>query len=102
MEQPTDFEEVEICVGGVEDTPDALSRTTQFIAAYKQRPAYQFDTEEARKILADLGIDPHAYGMPDAKSLLDHWHRCIAELTGNGTPPGSDSEQAIERAESSG
>jgi hypothetical protein len=87
-------------VGGVDPDPDSLVETSRFIAAYKQRPDYQAKVEEAKKILADLGIDPHAYGMPNAKSLLDHWHRCIADLSRNGTPP-SDAESAGRGAESS-
>ena len=53
-----DSDEVDIFVGGVEPDPDALSETSRFIALYKQRPAYQAELEEAKKILADLGIDP--------------------------------------------
>jgi hypothetical protein len=56
--------------------------------------------EEAKKILADLGIDPHAYGMPNAKSLLDHWHHCIADLTGDGTQR-LDAQHTNEKARSS-
>ena len=84
MDKRIDSDEVDIFVGGVEPEPDALSETSRFIAFYKQQPGYQAELEEAKKILADLGIDPHAYGMPNAKSLLDHWHHCIADLTGNG------------------
>ena len=89
MDKQIESDEVDIFVGGVEPEADALSETSRFIALYKQQPTYQAELEEARKILADLGIDPPSYGMPDAKSLLDHWHRCIADLTGNGvTVPG--------------
>jgi hypothetical protein len=100
MDKRIDCDEVDILVGGVEAEPDALSETSRFIAIYKQQPAYQAELEEAKKILADLGIDPNAHGMPNAKSLLDHWHHCIANLTSNGAQR-PDAEHANEKARSS-
>jgi hypothetical protein len=100
MGERTDSDEVDLFVGGIDPDPDSLVETSRFIAAFKQRPDYQAKVEEAKKILADLGTDPHAYGMPNARSLLDHWHRCIVDLTGNGaTRP--DPEHANEKARSS-
>ena len=84
MGERTDSDEVDLFVGGVDPDPDSLVETSRFIAAFKQQPDYQAKLEEAKKMLADLGIDPPANGMPNPKSLLDHWHRCIAGLTGSG------------------
>ena len=83
MAERTDSDEVDLFVGGVDPDPDSLLETSRFIAAYKQQPDYQAKVEEAKKILTDLGIDPPAHGLPNATSLLDHWHHCIANLTGN-------------------
>jgi len=58
MGERTDSDEVDIFVGGIEPDPDSLVETSRFIAAFKQRPDYQAKVEEAKKILADLGIDP--------------------------------------------
>ena len=55
-----DSDEVDVFVGGVEPRPDALSETSRFFAAYKQRPDYRLELEEANMIHTELGIDPHA------------------------------------------
>ncbi len=100
MDKRIDSDEVDILVGGVEPEPDALSKTSRFIALYKQQPAYQTELEEAKKILADLGIGPNMYGMPNAKSLLDHWHNCIADLARDGAQC-LDAQNTNEQARSS-
>lgn len=97
MDKRTNSDEIDVFVEGVESDPRVLSETSRFIAHHKQRPAYQAELEEARKILADAGIDPSDDGMPDAKSLLDHWHRCIADLDGTEPLP-SDAEYAGRRS----
>jgi hypothetical protein len=84
MGEPTNSDEVDLFVGDVDPDPDSLLETSRFIAAYKQMPDYQAKVEEAKKILADLGIDSQSDGIPNAKSLLDHWHQCIADLARNG------------------
>jgi len=99
MDKRNGSNEVDLFVGGVDPDPDSLIETSRLIAANKQRPDYQNKLEEAKKILTDAGIDPLTYGMPDAKSLLDHWHRCIADLTGNGAA--SDAAHVEERAKTS-
>jgi hypothetical protein len=86
MVERADSDEVDLFVGGVEPDPDSLLETSRFIAAYKQQPDYQAKREEANQILAELAIDPRADDMPNPKSLLDHWHHCLAHLTGNGAP----------------
>jgi hypothetical protein len=83
MGERTDSDEVDLFVGDADPDPDSLLETSRFIAAYKQKPGYQAKVEEGKKILADLGIDSQSHGMPNAKSMLDHWHQCIADLAGN-------------------
>ena len=73
-------DDVDLFVGGVEpDTRSALE-TERFIEAYKKRPDYPFEAENAKRILAALGIHAGDHGMPDAESLLERWQGCIAEL----------------------
>jgi len=73
-------DDVECFVGGVEPDAGTSIETVRLIEEYKKRPDYRLELEEAERILADLGISARAYGMQDAKSLLDHWHRCIHDL----------------------
>jgi len=75
-------DDVDFFVGGVESDATSADETAKIIEEYKNRPDYPFVVEEAEKILAALGIKARDYGMPDAKSLLDHWHRCVADLRG--------------------
>ena len=71
-------DDVDLFVGGVE--PDARSsiETARIIEEYKKRPDYPLEAEEAERVLAALGINARDYGMQDAKSLLEHWHGCVA------------------------
>jgi hypothetical protein len=73
-------DDVDLIVGGV--VPDARSavETARFIEEYKHRPDYPLEAEEAKRILAALGINDCEFGMPDAKSFLKRWHGCVAEL----------------------
>jgi hypothetical protein len=71
-------DDVDLFVGGVEPDPRSSIETAMFIEEYKKRPQYPFEPEEAEQILAALGIHAGDYGMRDAKSLLEHWHGCIA------------------------
>jgi len=73
-------DDVDCFVGGVEPDARTSIETVRFIEEYKKRPDYPPELEEAERILADLGISGRIYGMQDAKSLLDHWHRCIHDL----------------------
>ncbi len=73
-------DDVDCFVGGVEPDARTSIETVRFIEEYKKRPDYPPELEEAERILADLGISARVYGMQDAKSLLDHWHRCIHDL----------------------
>ncbi len=73
-------DDVECFVGGVEPDARTSIETVRLIEEYKKRPDYRHELEEAERILADLGISVRVYGMQDAKSLLDHWHRCIHDL----------------------
>jgi hypothetical protein len=75
---------VDFCVGGVEPDPQASIDTLRKIEEYKQRPTYQFETQEAERILAEVGIELRRYGMQNAELSLEHWHRCIADLTEAG------------------
>lgn len=88
----TDSGELDVVVGGVRPAPDAVAETSRFIAAMKRRPNYRAELEEAARILEGLGIDPSSYGMEDPDALLDHWRRCVADLTAEGdettTPTG--------------
>ncbi len=49
-------------------------------SVYKKRSDYPLELEEAERILASLGMSAQFTGVQDAKSLLDHWHRCIHDL----------------------
>jgi predicted signal transduction protein with EAL and GGDEF domain len=80
MSKRPEPENVEFFVGGVEPDATASLETARAIEAYKRRPDYHLEAEEAERILASLGIHPRDYGMQDAKSLLDNWHHCVADL----------------------
>jgi hypothetical protein len=73
-------DDVDLFVGGVEPDPQASRETAEFIEEYKKRPDFPREAEEARRLLAAIGINPETYGMPDAQALLEHWHRCVAKL----------------------
>jgi hypothetical protein len=73
-------DDVDLFVGGVE--PDARSaiETARFIEEYKKCLDYPLEAEEAKRILAALGINDSECGIPGAKSLAEHWHGRVAEL----------------------
>jgi len=73
-------DDVDLFVVGVESNAGSADETARIIEEYKKRSGYPFEAEEAERILATLGINARDYGMQDAQSLLDHWHRCVAEL----------------------
>jgi hypothetical protein len=75
-----EHDDVAFFVGGVEPDERASIETARMIEEYKKRPDYRFETEEAARILAALDINPRDYGIEDAKSLLDYWHRCVGDL----------------------
>lgn len=74
-------EDVDIIVSGTDSTADSLRATIEFIKAYKSREGYAEESKEARAILDALGIHPKDYRMDDPEQLLDHWRRCVADLT---------------------
>jgi len=39
--------------------------------------------KEADETLKKIGVDPKDYGMNKGKDLIDHWHRCVRDLTGD-------------------
>jgi hypothetical protein len=91
-------DDVDLFVGGVEPDARAALETAKFIEEYKKRPDYPLEAEEAEQILATLGIKARDYGMPDAKSLLDHWRGCAKELMEvdlGGTDGGSVDNKGI-------
>jgi hypothetical protein len=73
-------DDVDFFVGGIEVGPEASRETQKAIEEYRKRPEYRSELDEAKRILAALGINAPDHGMPDAKALLDHWHRCVADL----------------------
>ncbi len=89
-------DDVDLFVGGVACDAGSADDTARFIEEYKNRADYPFEVEEAERILAALGIEARNYGMQDAKALLDHWHRCVADLLkpapGGSNGTGVDSE----------
>jgi hypothetical protein len=72
-------DDVDLFVGGVEPDARASIETAKAIEAYKRRSDYPFKAEEAERILA-AGINARDYGIQGPKSLLEHWHGCVAEL----------------------
>ena len=80
MSKLSEPDDIEVFVGGVEPDPAAFVEAERIIEEYKKRPDHAFKVEEADRILAALGITAQDHGMPDAKSLLEHWHGCVAEL----------------------
>lgn len=38
--------------------------------------------DDADEILKKIGVDPRSYGMGSGKELIDHWKRCVEDLTG--------------------
>ena len=80
MSKLPDPDDIEVFVGGVEPDPAAFVEAERIIEEYKKRPDHAFKVDEAERILAALGITAQGHGMPDARSLLEHWHGCVAEL----------------------
>jgi hypothetical protein len=74
-------DDVDIFVGGGDPDPESIRETVEYIKEYKKRPEYAEEVREARRILDSLKIDAQAYGMPDPAALLDHWKRCVEDLT---------------------
>src|SRR4051812_578963 len=81
VEPDAEPDDVDFVVGDVPPADRASIETERFIEAYKRRLEYRLEAEEAARILDALGIDAHDSGMPDAETLLDHWRRCIADLS---------------------
>jgi hypothetical protein len=77
-------DDVDLFVGGIEPDPRAARETAKFIEEYKKRPDYPLEVEEAKRLLAAIGIDPRTYGIPDSQALLEHWHQCVAKLHAAG------------------
>lgn len=73
-------DDVHLCVGGVELDTRSSIETARIIEELKKRPGYPLEAEEAKRILAALGIDAPNYGIPDPKSFLEHWQGCVAAL----------------------
>jgi hypothetical protein len=96
MSKLPDPEDIEVFVGGVEPDLAASVETERIIEEYKNRPDHALKLEEAKRILAALGITAQDYGISDAKSLLEHWHGCVAELlnrdSGGANGTGVDEE----------
>lgn len=86
MKKLPEPDDVDFVVGDVPPDPEATAETIRFLAEYKQTPEGRARSEEARRLWAELGIDHRDFDMPDAQALLEHWHRCRAELfnTDNG------------------
>ena len=60
---------------------ESVRRTTEIIEQDKQRPGADERRIQAEQILASVGIDPRTCGMDDPQALLDHWRRCVGDLT---------------------
>ena len=80
-------DDVDFIVAGGDSDPKSLQETIDFIREYKDREEYAAEVQQAKTILDALGIDCREYGMDDPNALLDHWKRCVSDLTEN------DSEQ---------
>jgi hypothetical protein len=96
MPEKFDPADVDEFVGGVAPDASASNKTAKFVEEYKKDPNHRLEAEDAERILAALGMNACEYGMGDAKSLLEHWHACIAQLGNagsdgtNGTACGND------------
>ena len=73
-------DDVDLFVGGVEPGAGTSIETVRFVEECKKRPDYPCEAGEPEQILASLGNDPRDYGKLAAKSLLDHWQCCVADL----------------------
>ena len=80
MFERTEPDDVELFVVGVESDGEASIETARFIEEYKNRPGYASEVEEAKQILAALGINAPDYGLQGPKALLEHWRRCVDDL----------------------
>jgi hypothetical protein len=102
MSRLSEPDDVDFFVGGAEPDPRASTETARIIEEYKRRPGYRLEAEEAGRILAALGIDARDYGVQDARTLLDHWHRCVSDLLkddlGETNGRSIDQESIIERS----
>ena len=94
MSKRSEPDDVEFFVGGVEPGDGASIETARIIEEYKKRPDYPIEAEEAERLLAALGIKTRDSGMQDARSLLDHWRRCVDDLKAN---PGENHEGKMEQ-----
>ena len=94
MNRRPEPDDVDLFVGGVAPAVGASVETARFIEEYKKRPDYPLEAADAERVLAALGIDPRDDGRPDARSLLEHWHGCVAawRKTGPGASHGTDAD----------
>lgn len=80
MNKGPDPEDVDVFVRAAELDPAAALEIERIIEEYKKRPEYVLEAAEAERILGALGLHAPDYGIPDARSLLERWHNCRAEL----------------------
>ncbi len=78
LQEPDD---VDFVVEGGDSDPESIRQTIEFIKEYKQRPGYADEVREANKILESLKINSTEYGIPDPDALLEHWKKCVEDLT---------------------
>jgi hypothetical protein len=74
-------DDVDIIVDGRNSDPDSIRETIEYIEEYKRRPGYAAEVEQAKRILDSLKLNSKGDPMPDPAALLDHWRRCVADLT---------------------
>ena len=74
-------DDVDFVVEGGDSDPESVRETIEYVKEYKRRPEHAAEVEEAKRILESLKINSQDYGMDDPAALLEHWRRCVADLT---------------------
>ena len=82
-----DTDDVDEIIDGRNTTTEDLRATADVIAAYKAQPEYAAEVARATAILDAIPIEAQPFATADPEALLEHWRRCVAELTGGGSPP---------------
>lgn len=81
MGRLTEPDDIDFIVSGGDPDPRSLQETIDFIQESRRRAEYQEEAREAKRILDAIGIRPGDHGMKDPAALLDHWRKCVADLT---------------------
>jgi hypothetical protein len=63
------------------ESPESIREANEGLDKILPEILGRLTDSEANEVLAKVGIDPARYGMERSKDLIDHWQRCVLDLT---------------------